>query len=341
MKEKQAALPYKSVVEELKSKVFRPVYLFMGEETYFIDQLSDYLQNNILDEAERSFNQIVFYGKDADVLNIINSARRYPMMAAHNVVIIKEAQTLKGIDQLSHYTEKPMPSTILIIAYKYKSLDKRTQLYKSIAKNGLVFESGKIYDDQVPAWIDKYLKSKGYSIEPNASMLLLEFLGNDLSKIAMELDKLLITIPAGTKNITPQSIETNIGISKEYNNFELQKALIQRNPEKAFRIAFYFGDNQKSSPFVLTIATLFFFFTKLIAFHAVKDSDRNTQTAALKINPYFLNDYVQGYKVYPLQKSLRVISILREYDLKSKGINNTSNSAGDLLKEMIFRILHV
>jgi len=274
------------------------------------------------------------------VLNIINSARRYPMMAAHNVVIIKEAQTLKGIEQLSHYTEKPLASTILVIAYKYKSLDKRTLLYKSIVKNGLVFESNKIYDDQVPAWIDKYLKSKGYSIEPNASMLLLEFLGNDLSKIAMELDKLLITLPSGSKKITPESIETNIGISKEYNNFELQKALVQRNPEKAFRIAYYFGDNQKSSPFVLTIASMYYFFTKLIAFHAVRDADRNTQAAALKINPYFLNDYVQGYKAYPLLKSLKIISILREYDLKSKGINNVSSSMGDLLKEMIFRILY-
>jgi len=340
MKEKQTALPYKSVVDELKARVFKPIYLLMGEETYFIDQLSDYLQNNILDDAERSFNQILFYGKDADVLNIINSARRYPMMAAHNVVIIKEAQTLKGIEQLSHYTEKPLASTILVIAYKYKSLDKRTLLYKSIVKNGLVFESNKIYDDQVPAWIDKYLKSKGYSIEPNASMLLLEFLGNDLSKIAMELDKLLITLPSGSKKITPESIETNIGISKEYNNFELQKALVQRNPEKAFRIAYYFGDNQKSSPFVLTIASMYYFFTKLIAFHAVRDADRNTQAAALKINPYFLNDYVQGYKAYPLLKSLKIISILREYDLKSKGINNVSSSMGDLLKEMIFRILY-
>jgi len=340
MKEKQTALPYKSVVDELKARVFKPIYLLMGEETYFIDQLSDYLQNHILDDAERSFNQILFYGKDADVLNIINSARRYPMMAAHNVVIIKEAQTLKGIEQLSHYTEKPLASTILVIAYKYKSLDKRTLLYKSIVKNGLVFESNKIYDDQVPAWIDKYLKSKGYSIEPNASMLLLEFLGNDLSKIAMELDKLLITLPSGSKKITPESIETNIGISKEYNNFELQKALVQRNPEKAFRIAYYFGDNQKSSPFVLTIASMYYFFTKLIAFHAVRDADRNTQAAALKINPYFLNDYVQGYKAYPLLKSLKIISILREYDLKSKGINNVSSSMGDLLKEMIFRILY-
>jgi DNA polymerase-3 subunit delta len=340
MKEKQTSLPYKTVMEELKAKAFKPIYLLMGEESYFIDQLSDYIQNNALDEAERSFNQILFYGKDADVLNIINSARRYPMMATHNVVIVKEAQTLKGIEQLSHYTEKPLASTILVIAYKYKSLDKRTLLYKSIVKNGLAFESNKIYDDQVPAWIDKYLKRTGHSIEPNASMMLLEFLGNDLSKIAMELDKLLITLPAGSKKISPDSIEKNIGISKEYNNFELQKALVQRNPEKAFRIAFYFGDNQKSSPFVLTIASLYYFFTKLIAFHSVKDASRNEQAAILKINPYFLNDYIQGYKVYPLPKSLKIISILREYDLKSKGINNSSSSMGDLLKELIFRILH-
>ena len=327
-------------MDELKQKTFKPIYLFMGEETYFIDQLSDYLQNNILAEAERSFNEMIFYGKDADVLNIINSARRYPMMATHNVVIVKEAQSLKGIEQLSHYTEKPLSSTVLVIAYKYKSLDKRTVLYKSILKNGLVFESNKIYDDQVPAWIDKYLKAKAYSIEPNASMLLLEFLGNDLSKIAMELDKLILTLPSDSKKISPDSIEKNIGISKEYNNFELHKALIQKNPEKAFRIAFYFGDNQKSSPLIVTIASLYFFYAKLIAFHYVKDSSRNEIIAALKINPYFLNDYVQGYKAYPLSKSLKIISVLREYDLKSKGVNNSSNSAGDLLKELIFRIIY-
>jgi DNA polymerase III subunit delta len=341
MKDKQATLPYKAIVEELKAKTFRPIYLLMGEETYFIDQLSDYLQNNILTEAERSFNQIVFYGKDADVMNIINSARRYPMMATHNIVIVKEAQILKGIEQLTHYTEKPLASTILVVAYKYKNLDKRTLLYKSILKNGLVFESNKIYDDQVPAWIDKYLKAKGYSIEPDAGVLLLEFLGNDLSKIAMELDKLVITLSHGTKRISSDTIEKNIGISKEYNNFELHKALVQKNPEKAFRIAFYFGDNQKSSPLVVTLASLYFFYAKLIAFHYVKDASRNEMAAALKINPYFLNDYIQGYKAYPLTKSLKVISILREFDLKSKGVENYSSTAGDLLKELIFRILHV
>jgi DNA polymerase III subunit delta len=340
MKEKQSSLTYKAVMEELKEKSFRPIYLLMGEETYFIDQISDYLQDHTLEEAERSFNQVIYYGKDADVLNIINSARRYPMMASHNVVVVKEAQTLKGIEQLTHYTEKPLLSTILVIAYKYKNVDKRTLLYKSILKNGLVFESGKIYDDQVPAWIDKYLKARGYSIEPDASMMLLEFLGNDLSKIAMELDKLIITLPAGAKKISPEGIEKNIGISKEYNNFELHKALIQKNTAKAFRIAFYFGDNQKSSPMVVTIASLYFFYSKLIAFHYVKDASRNEMSAALKINPYFLNDYIQGYKAYPLAKSLKIISILREYDLKSKGVNNASSSAADLLKELIFRIIY-
>jgi DNA polymerase-3 subunit delta len=341
MKEKQPSTNFKQVMEDLKNRVFKSMYLIMGEETYFIDQISNYLQNNLLPESDRTFNQIIFYGKDTDVLNIISAARKYPMMATHNVVIIKEAQSLKNIEQLLHYVEKPLASTILIINYKYKNLDKRTALYKSIMSKGLVFESNKIYEDQIPAWIEKYLKGKGYSIELNASMMLVEFLGNDLSKIAGELDKLIITLPQNQKKITPEHVESNIGISKEYNNFELQKALILKDDLKAYRIAIYFGDNQKNTPFAVTIASLYYFFSKLIAFHYLKDASRNEIASELKINPYFLNDYIQGYKVYPIDKSLKIISVLREYDLKSKGIGNYSATPGDLLKELIFRILNI
>lgn len=340
MREKQPAVTFKSVMEDLKNKNFRPIYLFMGEEPYFIDQLSNFIQENLLTEAEQSFNQVVFYGKDADVMNIINSARRYPMMASHNLVIVKEAQSLKGIEELSHYTDKPLGTTILVLNYKYKNLDKRTSLYKSILANGLVFESGKIYDDQVPAWIDKYLKAKGLTIEPAAAEMLVEFLGNELSKIAGELDKLVITIPAGTKKISPALIESNIGISKDFNNFELHKALSRKNETKAYRIVLYFADNQKNVPFAVTIASLYYYFTKLIAYHYVRDKNQYEIASAMKVNPYFVNDYAQGYAAYPLHKSLKIISLLREYDMKSKGIGNYSASLGDLLKELVFRIMH-
>lgn len=340
MREKQQGPGYREIMEDLKNRNFRPIYLLMGEEPYFIDQISNYIQNSALSEAEQSFNQVIFYGKDTDVMNIIHAARRYPMMAAHNVVIVKEAQSLKGMDELLHYTEKPLSSTILVLNYKYKTLDKRTKLFKSIAENGLVFESAKIYDDQLPAWIEKVLKSRGLAIEMNAAQMLVEFLGNDLSKIAGEIDKLIITMPQGTKKITPQLVETNIGISKDYNNFELQKALAQKDELKAYRIALYFGENQKSSPFAVTIATLYFFFSKLIVYHYVRDKNRNEIASTLKINPYFVNDYAQAYASFPIAKSLRIISILREYDVKSKGVGNYSATPGELLKEMIYRILH-
>jgi DNA polymerase III subunit delta len=332
---------YKQLTDDLKNRTFKPIYLLMGEEPYYLDLVANFIQNNILEESERSFNQLILYGKDTDVISVINASRRFPMMSNFNVVILKEAQNLKSIEELSHYTEKPLASTILVIVYKYKNLDARTKLYKSIQAKGVIFESKKLYDDQVAGWIEKYLKAKGYGIDITGGALLAEFLGNDLSKIAGELDKLIITLPPDTKKITPAHIEKNIGISREYNNFELQKALIQKNARKAFRIAAYFGDNQKNNPFPLTISSMYYLFSRLIAYSGVKDQPKKEIAAALKVNPYFLGDYETGYKNYPIQKSVRVISILREYDLKSKGVDNVSFSPGDLMKEMVYKILHV
>jgi DNA polymerase III subunit delta len=334
-------ITFKQLTEDLKNRIFKPVYLLMGDEPYYLDLVTGTMQNTILQESERSFNQLVLYGKDTDVISVINASRRFPMMSNYNLVILKEAQNLKSIEELSHYTEKPLASTILVISYKYKNLDARTKLYKSILAQGVVFESKKLYDDQVVGWIEKYLKARGYGIDATGGILLAEFLGSDLSKIAGELDKLILTLPQDSKKVTPSHIEKNIGISREYNNFELQKALIQKNPQKAFRIAAYFGDNQKNNPFILTVSSLYYLFSRLIAYNGVKDLSKKEIAAALKVNPYFLGDYELGYKNYPIHKSIRIISILREYDVKSKGIDNVSYSPGELLKEMIYKILHV
>jgi DNA polymerase-3 subunit delta len=283
----------------------------------------------------------MLYGKDADAYKIIEISRQFPMMASHQVVIVKEAQNIKNIEELLHYTEKPLKSTILVINYKYKALDKRKKLYNSIEKNGgVILNSDKIYEDKVPGWISKYLTQKGYSIAPEASALLTEFLGNDLGKIVNELGKLLISMPAAVKRITPDMIEKNIGISKDYNNFELQKALVARDVLKANRIINYFDKNPKDNPIILTISSLFSFFNKIFTYHFLKDKSRGTVASALKINPYFVNEYETAAKRYNPAKLVEIISILREYDLKSKGVGNSSASDGDLLKEMIFKIIH-
>ena len=248
---------------------------------------------------------------------------------------------LKNIEELIHYVEKPLKSTVLVVNYKYKTLDKRKKLYTAIEKNGgVVLNADKIYEDKVPGWISKYLAQRGYSIAPEAGALIAEFLGNDLSKITNELSKLLITIPSNAKKVTTDMVEKNIGISKEFNNFELQKALVARDVLKSNRIIDYFDKNPKDNPMVLTISLLFSFFSKVFTYHFLKDKSKGAVASALKINPYFVGDYELAAKRYAPAKLVEIISLLREYDLKSKGVGNSSATDGDLLKEMIFRIIH-
>lgn len=311
----------------------------MGEEPYYIDLISKYIEDNVLTEPEKAFNQTIMYGKDADAAAVTNSAKRFPMMAARQVVVVREAQNIRNIDDLVYYASNPLKSTVLVINYKYKKLDKRKKLYKEIEKNGVIFESQRLYENQIPAWINNYLKEKGYSIQPPAGMLLTEFLGNDLQKIAMELDKLMITIPASQKNITTKHIEENIGISREFNTFELQKALVERNTQKAFRIVDYFGHNPKDNPFTVTVTSLYFFFSKVLLYASLPDKSKQTVAEKLQINPYFVSDYQQAYKAYPPEKIIQIIHLLREYDLRSKGVNNLSTSHSDLLRELVYKIL--
>ena len=332
---------FEEIISDLKNKIYKPIYFLSGDEPYFIDLITKYINDNVLTDAEKSFNQTLLYGKETDIHTVINSAKRYPMMANHQVVIVKEAQNIKNIDDLIHYAEKPLNSTLLVINYKYKTLDKRKKLYKSINAKGILFESKKLYDNEIPGWINAYLKKKNRTIDPSAGMLITEYLGNDLSKVANELDKLIITLPDSEYNISTSHIERNIGISKDYNNFELHKALTQKNVLKSNRIVNYFGHNPKNNPFTLTISTLYHFYSKVLTYHFIKDKrDRRNVAATLKVNPYFVGDYEKAAKNYNPKKTVEIISLLREYDLKSKGFNNVSTSHGELLKELVYKILH-
>ena len=330
---------YEDIISDLRKKTYKPVYFLAGEEPYYIDLIMNYIEDNVLTESEKSFNQIVMYGEDTSVPAIIDTSRRFPMMASHQVVAVREAQSLRKIEDLSVYLEKPMPSTVLAIAYKYKSLDKRTSFYKSIEKNGVYFESPRLRDYQVPGWIERYLMSKGIKIDPPASAMLTEYLGTDLHKIVNELGKLIITLPKGSP-VTTALIEKNIGISKDYNNFELQKAVGEKNILRANMIVNYFGDNQKDNPITLTIASLFSFFSKLLTLHYLEDKSKDRVAAALKIHPFFVKEYELAAQKYSIAKTVQVINLLRTYDMRSKGFGDAGTEPGDLLKEMLYKILH-
>ncbi|HPY66790.1 MAG TPA: DNA polymerase III subunit delta [Bacteroidales bacterium] len=332
---------YDEIISDLKKRIYKPVYFLAGEEPYYIDLITEFIEKNVLDESERSFNQLILYGDDTSVASIIEISRRFPMMSSHQVVIIREAQTLKKIEDLVVYVEKPLPSTILVINYKYKILDKRTRLYKVLNSQAVYFESSRLRDYQVPAWIDRYMMAKGIRSEPSVSAMLTEYLGTDLHKIANELEKLIITLPAEKPLITTALIEKNIGISKDYNNFELQKAVGERNILKANMIVHHFANNPKDNPITLTIASLFSYFSKLLTYHYLRDKSKNNVASALKINSFFVKDYEAAASVYNVAKTVRVISLLRSYDMKSKGFGDLSSEPGDLLKELIFKILHI
>jgi len=335
------AVTYEEIISGLKKRIFKPVYFLAGEEAYYIDLIVSYIENNVLPEEERAFNQIITYGDDTNIPAIIDTSRRFPMMASHQVVIIKEAQTLKKIEDLAIYLEKPLLSTILVFSYKYKTLDKRTKLYKLLETHGVYFESAKVRDYLIPAWIERYLMTKGIKTDPSASAMLTEFLGTDLHKIVNELDKLIITLPADKPMITTSLIEKNIGISKDYNNFELMKAIGEKNILKANMIITYFANNPKDNPITLTIASLFGFFSKLLTYHYLTDKSKNNVAAVLKVNPFFVRDYEISAAKYNVSKTVQIISLLRTFDMKSKGFGDIGTEPGDLMKEMVFKILHL
>lgn len=329
----------RDIVSDIKKGNIKPIYFLMGEEPYYIDKISDYIEENILDEAEKGFNQQVMYGRDSSIEDIVSSAKRYPMMAERQVLIVKEAQDLsRNIEKLVSYAENPQPTTVLVLNYKYKKLDKRKKLHKAIAKSGLIYESKKLYENQVSDWIRRVLSGKKYKIEPKAAQMLVEFLGTDLSKISNELDKLMIILPKETI-INDKHIEDNIGISKDFNNFELRKAVGDKNIVKSNRIINYFTENPKNNPLVMTISLLNSFFTQLLLFHGLQDKSKNSVSRALGVSPYFVDEYFLAARNYPMRKVAQVIAFLRDADLKSKGVGG-SQSQKDILKELLFKILH-
>lgn len=312
----------------------------MGEEPYYIDKISDYIEKNVLTEDEKGFNQVVLYGRDVTIEDIVENAKRYPMMSERQVVIVKEAQDLsRSIEKLEAYASNPQVSTVLVVNYKYKKIDKRKSLFKAINKVGIVYESKKLYENQVSDWIRRVLAAKNYTITPKAAQMLVEFLGTDLSKINNELEKLQIIIPKESQ-ITPELIEENIGISKDFNNFELRKAIGERNSLKAYQIINYFADNPKDNPMVVTVSLLFGFFSQLLQFHGLTDKTPRHVATSLKISPYFVNEYISAARNFPMKKVSIIISVIREFDLKSKGVDSNSVAQGDLLKELIFKILN-
>ncbi|WP_282073825.1 DNA polymerase III subunit delta [Polaribacter atrinae] len=329
----------RNIVSDIKKGNIKPIYFLMGDEPYYIDKISDYIEDNILDEAEKGFNQQVMYGRDATIEDIVSSAKRFPMMAERQVIIVKEAQDLsRNIEKLVSYAENPQPTTVLVFNYKYKKLDKRKKLHKVIAKTGLVYESKKLYENQVSDWIRRVLSGKKYQIEPKATQMLVEFLGTDLSKISNELDKLMLILPKETI-ISDKHIEDNIGISKDFNNFELRNAAGGKDIVKANRIINYFAENPKNNPLVMTISLLNSFFTQLLLFHGLKDKSKGAVAKSLGVSPYFVDEYFLAAKNYPMRKVAQVIAFLRDADVKSKGVG-ASQSQKDILKELLFKILH-
>ncbi|MCT8339828.1 DNA polymerase III subunit delta [Flavobacteriaceae bacterium TK19130] len=327
-----------TIISDIKKGNVKPIYFLMGEEPYYIDTISDFIEDTVLSEEEKSFNQMVLYGRDISVEDIVSQAKRFPMMAEYQVVIVKEAQDLsRTIENLTPYADNPQSTTILVVCYKYKKLDKRKKLSKAIAKTGVVLDTKKLYENKVPEWIRKVLAGRGYTITHKAAQMLTEFLGNDLAKVNNELEKLQLILKPG-QQITPQVIEENIGISKDYNNFELQNAIGERDVKKAFSIVQYFGQNQKNHPLVMTIALLYSFFAKLMKYHTL--TDKSNAARALGVSPYFIKDYQIAARNFPIKKVSAIIGLIRETDLKSKGVGAANVPEGDLLKELLVKIFN-
>jgi len=332
---------FEEIQAAIQTGKFYPVYLFQGEESYYIDKLTDLLIEKVLDDSERDFNQYIFYGIDSDVATIINTCKRFPMMSERQLVVVKEAQGLKNIDDLVHYVKQPLRSTVLVINFKHGKLDGRKKLSGEIGKTGIAFESKKLYENQVPAFITAYLRKRNVKIDAKSAQMLTDFLGNDLSKLTNELEKLIIILPSEKPVITSELIEQNIGISKDYNNFELQKALANKDILKANRIALYFEQNPKNNPIQFTLASLFTFFSNLMICHYETNKAKSNLMTVLGFRSDIqITDYMPALHYYKPGKTMQIISLIRECDARSKGVNNSSISDGSLLKELVYKIMH-
>lgn len=334
--------PVESLIKDIKNKNYKPIYFLAGDEPFYIDQITNLLENSILTEEEKGFNQTIVYGQDIEIGQLISIARQYPMGSDKSVVVVKEAQHLsRSIDQLEMYANQVQDSTILVINYKGNTLDKRKKVYKLLNEKGFYFEFKRIYESEIPSWIEQKVSENGFKIEPKAKFLLTEYVGADLSRLNNELEK-LFTIAKDNKIITPKLIEDNIGISKDYNVFELRNAIETKNIEKAFKIIKYFEKNPKDNPYVVSITTIFNLFTNIIQVHVTTDKSKQNLAKVLGINPYFVQGMTTAANNYPLKKATRIISFIRDYDMKGKGVGTTGNvTPSQLLIELVYKIMHL
>lgn len=333
------------ILQKLKNKQYAPVYFLQGEEPYFIDLIAGYIEQHAISQSEKGFNQVVLYGKDVDMSTIMLQAKRYPMMSERSVVIVKEAQTIADIDreagikQLEAYLQNPLPSTILVFCYKLKVLDGRKSLAKMVAKHAVLLTTKKLYENQVPGWINGYIKSKNLQISPKATILLSEYIGSDISRLANEIDKLTINLQPN-QTIDDRMVQENVGISKEYNIFELQTALIQGNVLKANRIIHFFEANPKNNPLIPNLTLLFSFFTKLLCLHASPDKSEAAISRSLGNRSFLVKEYLQALRTFHYYRTTQIIHFIRIADLQSKGIEGGNMSEGEIMRELVFKILH-
>jgi len=332
-------MTFNRLIQDISAGKIQPVYFLQGDEPWYIDRVADHLADHVLTDEEKAFNLQVLYGKDTQMAAVVMAARRFPMMSRYQVIIVKEAQLMGKLEGLEHYLSSPLATTVLVFCYKYKKLDKRSKVAKMIAEKYVLFESPRIREDKVPDWITSYLGEKGYQIEPKAAWLMVEYLGSELDKVANELNKMMLSADGNSKQITSSMVESNIGISKDYNNFELTKALAAGDVLKANRIIRYFERNPKNNPIVLTLSSMFYYFSKILLVHANKGKNRNELAREVGVPPFFVPEYEQASRKFTPARTREIISMLREYDVKSKGLGSMAPD-GELLKELVYKIMH-
>src|SRR6266498_3094277 len=327
-----------TIISDWKRKLYKPVYWLEGEEEYFIDKVMNYAESHILPESETGFNLTVFYGKDAEWPSVINSCRRYPMFAERQVVLLKEAQQMRDIEKLEAYIENPLGSTIFVVSYKEKKVDGRTRLAKLLKEKGVVLTTKKLYDNQLPEWTEELVQAKDHTISQKALMLLVDHIGNDLSRIENEVDKILINL-SDRKTITEEDVEKYVGVSKDFNVFELQAALATKNLPKTIQIIQYFEANPKVAPIQLILPSLYSFFSKVFMIYGLNTSDEKIVAASLSINSFFIKDYLKATTIYSYPDLKKLILLLSDYNLKSIGIKNSGTPDASLLKEMVVKMI--
>jgi len=339
----QAAVTYESVMHDLKARDFKPIYYLMGDESYYIDKISDWIAENVLQPEEKDFNQTILFGSDVNASQIVDAAKRYPMMSEYQVIIVKEAQNVKNVEPIEKYLKAPMSSTILVMCHKNGTIDGRKREYvKAIQQAGVLFESKKLRERDLPSFIEQYLKAREASIDPKSTQMIADAIGADLSRLTGELDKVLLSLPESDRRVTPQVVEDQIGVSKDYNAFEFRDAIVNRNILKANQIIKYFDENPKAGGLYALLPMMFSYFQNLmLSYYCPQKGSQEALAQWLDMkSPWGARDYITGMRNYSGMKVMQIISKIREIDAKSKGLDNPNTAPGELMKELIFFTLH-